>query len=69
MTAAASQFAQTFFHGTRADLNPGGLIVVGHASNFTQGQALSWVYFTATASLPNSTRVIQNASPTPVPAD
>ena len=41
-------FAQSFFHGTRADLKPGDLIVVGHPSNFTDVGPLSWVYFAAT---------------------
>ena len=48
MSAAASMFARTFFHGTRADLKIGDLIAVGHASNFTKAEALSWVYFTGT---------------------
>jgi rifampin ADP-ribosylating transferase len=48
MSSAASTFAQSFFHGTRADLKPGDLIVVGHPSNFTDIKPLSWVYFTAT---------------------
>jgi rifampin ADP-ribosylating transferase len=41
-------FSQSFFHGTRADLKPGDLIVVGYGSNFTEGAALSWVYFSST---------------------
>lgn len=48
MSASASVFAQSFFHGTRADLQPGDLIVVGHPSNFTAAQPMSWVYFAAT---------------------
>jgi len=48
MTAAASMFARSFFHGTRADLQPGDLIIVGHSSNFTEGQPLSWVYCAGT---------------------
>jgi hypothetical protein len=48
MTSAASAFAQSFFHGTRADLKPGDLIVVGRPSNFTEATPLSWVYFAAT---------------------
>lgn len=48
MPAFATTFAQSYFHGTRADLTPGDQIVVGHRSNFTDGEALSWVYFTAT---------------------
>ena len=41
-------FSQSFFHGTRADLKPGDLIVVGYQSNFTDAKPLSWVYFAAT---------------------
>ena len=48
MSSAATAFSQSFFHGTRADLKPGDLIVVGYQSNFTDVQPLSWVYFTAT---------------------
>ena len=48
MSAAASMFAQSFFHGTRADLKPGDLIVVGYQSNFTEDTPLSWVYFAGT---------------------
>jgi rifampin ADP-ribosylating transferase len=48
MSAAASMFAQSFFHGTRADLNPGDLIVVGRQSNFTEAKPLSWAYFSGT---------------------
>jgi len=48
MSASASMFSQSFFHGTRADLNPGDLIVVGRQSNFTKAKPLSWVYFAGT---------------------
>lgn len=48
MSAGATMFCQTFFHGTKADLNPGAQIVVGYHSNFTEAGALSWVYFSAT---------------------
>jgi hypothetical protein len=48
MDTYASLFTQQFFHGTRADLGPGDLLVVGHRSNFSTGLPLSWVYFTAT---------------------
>jgi len=47
MSASASVFSQSFFHGTRADLKPGDLIVVGQ-SNFTEARSLSWVYFAGT---------------------
>ena len=48
MSAAATTFAQSYFHGTRADLAPGDRIEVGHLSNFADSKSLSWVYFTAT---------------------
>lgn len=48
MSSAATAFVQSFFHGTRADLKPGDLIVVGQPSNFTDVKPLSWVYFAAT---------------------
>ena len=47
-SAAATMFSQSFFHGTRADLNPGDLITVGRQSNFTDAHPLSWVYFAGT---------------------
>lgn len=48
MSANASMFAQSFFHGTRAALQSGDLIVVGHRSNFTDTGSLSWVYCAST---------------------
>lgn len=48
MSGTASVFSQSFFHGTRADLKAGDVIVVGRPSNFTEGRPLSWVYFAAT---------------------
>ncbi len=48
MSASASMFSQSFFHRTRADLQPGDLIAVGYQSNFSQAKPLSWVYFAAT---------------------
>jgi len=48
MSSAATMFSQSFFHGTRAELKPGDLIVVGYQSNFTDVKPLSWVYFAAT---------------------
>ena len=47
-SSAPGMFARAFFHGTRADLKLGDLIVVGHRSNFMASEALSWVYFTGT---------------------
>lgn len=48
MPSAPTMFSQSFFHGTRADLEPGDLIVVGYQSNFTDANPMSWVYFTGT---------------------
>ena len=48
MSSVANVFFQSFFHGTRADLKPGDLIVVGYQSNFTDVKPLSWIYFAAT---------------------
>jgi len=48
MSATATMFSQSFFHGTRAALEAGDQIVVGHRSNFTEAAPLSWVYFSAT---------------------
>lgn len=48
MTATATMFSQSYFHGTRADLAPGDLIRVGYVSNFADTRTLSWVYFTST---------------------
>ena len=44
----ASAFSQSFFHGTKADLKPGDLLVVGYQSNFTDAEPLSWIYFAGT---------------------
>jgi len=48
MSATATMFSQSFFHGTRAALGAGDRIVVGYQSNFTEAKPLSWVYFSAT---------------------
>ncbi|KDB04531.1 rifampin ADP-ribosyl transferase [Defluviimonas sp. 20V17] len=45
---AANVFSQSFLHGTRADLKPGDLILIGHRSNFTGAGPLSWVCCTGT---------------------
>lgn len=46
--STAGVFAQSFFHGTRANLRPGDEIALGFQSNFTDTGPLSWVYFAAT---------------------
>ena len=38
----------TYYHGTKADLNVGDLIVPGHASNFGKRKRALFVYLTAT---------------------
>ena len=43
-----SPFAQTFFHGTKADLKIGDLIEVGMNSNFGQNNKAKYIYLTAT---------------------
>ena len=48
MSAIASMFSRSFFHGTKADLKPGDLIAVGYQSNFSEAKPLSWVYFSGT---------------------
>lgn len=48
MTAAPTPFSQQFFHGTRANLEVGELILVGYNSNYNASKPLSWVYFSAT---------------------
>ena len=48
MSKSATVFKQSYLHGTKADLQVGDLIKVGHRSNFLADGELSWVYFTAT---------------------
>jgi len=43
-----SPFAQTYFHGTKADQKIGALLKVGFNSNYTQYGQLNHIYFTAT---------------------
>ena len=43
-----SPFAQTFFHGTKADLKIGDCIEVGIASNYGQKRTAKYIYLTAT---------------------
>jgi rifampin ADP-ribosylating transferase len=45
---AATPFAQTYFHGTKADLNVGDLIKVGFNSNFGQKKNAKYIFLTAT---------------------
>lgn len=41
-------FAQTYFHGTKADLKPGDLIGVGFNSNYGQQKNAKYIFLTAT---------------------
>src|SRR5688500_10095099 len=44
----ATPFAQTYFHGTKADLKIGELIEVGHNSNFGQRKNSKYIFLSAT---------------------
>ena len=44
----ATPFAQTYFHGTKADLRIGDLIEVGFASNFGERNKAGYIFLTAT---------------------
>ena len=48
MTTAATPFAQSFFHGAKADLKEGDLIGPGYRSNFGKRKEAAYVYLTAT---------------------
>ncbi|BCW87812.1 hypothetical protein sos41_09430 [Alphaproteobacteria bacterium SO-S41] len=37
-----------FYHGTKADLRAGDLLVAGYNSNYGTGKPMSWIYFTGT---------------------
>jgi len=44
----ATPFAQTYFHGTKADLKIGDLIEIGFESNFGQKKNAKYIFLTAT---------------------
>lgn len=46
--AAATPFAQTYFHGTKADLKTGDIIEVGYQSNFGKKNNAKYIFLTAT---------------------
>jgi hypothetical protein len=48
MTATDDMMPQQFYHGTRADLKPGDLIVPGYNSNYGKRNKAVYVYLTAT---------------------
>jgi len=44
----ATPFAQTYFHGTKADLDVGDLVEVGYHSNYGQQKNAKYIFLTAT---------------------
>jgi hypothetical protein len=46
--ASTTPFAQTYFHGTKADLNVGDFIATGFNSNFGQRKNAKYIFLTAT---------------------
>jgi len=48
MSAIDERIAQQFYHGTKADLKPGELIVPGYNSNYGKQKKAAYVYLTAT---------------------
>ncbi len=44
----ATPFAQTYFHGTKADLTIGDLIQPGYNSNYGQRKAATYIFLSAT---------------------
>lgn len=48
MAQGASPFAQTYFHGTKADLNVGDLIQAGFHANFGQQKNAKYIFLSAT---------------------
>ena len=48
MTTADSVIPQPLYHGTRADLDRGALIMAGHSSNYGARKQASWVYLSGT---------------------
>ena len=46
--SGATPFAQTYFHGTKADLKVGDLIIAGNSSNFGQRKSAKYIFLSAT---------------------
>src|SRR5690349_14806556 len=44
----ATPFAQTYFHGTKANLNVGDLVIVGYNSNYGQQKNARFIFLSAT---------------------
>jgi hypothetical protein len=47
-TSAPSPFAQTYFHGTKAELTPGDLVEVGFNSNYGKNKNAKYIFLTGT---------------------
>ncbi len=47
MRASEISYPTPFFHGTKAELRPGDLIVAGRPSNYGKRNPASWVYMAA----------------------
>lgn len=47
MPPKIKEFSQSFFHGSKAQLKTGDLIVAGHDSNYAQKKQSKYVYFTS----------------------
>ena len=51
MASSDEVISGPFYHGTKADLNPGDLITPGYRSNYGDGKrTTAWVYMSATLS-------------------
>jgi hypothetical protein len=48
MASTDNAIPRIFYHGTRADLQPGDLIAAGHGSNYGARKPAPWVYLTGT---------------------
>jgi hypothetical protein len=48
MAVSDDLYSQQFYHGTRANLKPGDLIVPGYSSNYGKRKQAVYVYLTAT---------------------
>lgn len=48
ISISATPFAQTYFHGTKADLKVGDLIAVGYHSNYGQRKSAKYIFLSAT---------------------
>ncbi len=46
--SSPTPLCQTYFHGTKADLNPGDMIEIGVNSNYGQQKQAKYIYLTST---------------------